>query len=150
MEISCSACGFSRTLDRRYAFTDPYPHKNLAEWYEYQKEEMAKEIVENPDFCLESEVTLMHHSKDGKKSLREAGKGVCVLNKTGLTYRGQRDGETVEKVFPLANIYRILFGAGEDFELYEGDEIFYFVPTDKRICVDWYTASELLTNRYLT
>lgn len=144
LKVFCSECGFERTLNKRYGFTVPTPHKNFAEWYEYQKAEMEKEILSNPDFRLESEVTLMHHSTDGKKILRTAGAGVCVLDKTGLVYRGERDGVIVEKHFPLADIYRILFGAGEDFEIYEGDEIFYFSPIDTRICVDWYTASELL------
>ena len=144
LKIFCSECGFERTLNSRYGFTVPSPHKNLAEWYEYQKSEMEKAILESPDFRLESEVTLMHHSFDGKKILREAGKGVCVLDRKGLLYRGTRDGEEVEKLFPLSDIYRILFGAGEDFEIYEGEQLYYFVPTEKRSCVDWYTASELL------
>ena len=76
--------------------------------------------------------------------LRVAGKGVCTLNRQGLTYKGTRDGEEVEKLFPLSGIYRILFGAGEDFEIYEGKEIFYFCPEELRSCVDYYIVSKLL------
>ena len=47
-------------------------------------------------------------------------------------------------MFPLDKIYRILFGAGEDFEIYEDKEIYYFVPEDKRTCVMWYILSGLL------
>ena len=32
----------------------------------------------------------------------------------------------------------------ENFEIYEGKEIYYFIPTDKRSCVEWYIVSGLL------
>ena len=35
--------------------------------------------------------------------------------------------------YGLQEIYRLLFGAGENFEIYEGNELFYFVPQDKNI-----------------
>ena len=104
---------------------------------------MRKEIQENPDFALVENVTLKHSSKDGKKMLRVAGQGVCRFDKTGLTYEGEEDGQQVVKQFPLRDIYRILFGAGEDFEIYDGNEIWFFVPEDTRCCVDWYIASGL-------
>ena len=147
-DITCSACGFTRTLNSRYGFTVPEPFKNFAKWYEWQSAEMEKEFRENPDFCLESEVTLCHASKDGKTLTRVAGKGVCKLDKTGLIYRGTDDGEEVEKIFPLSEIYRLLFGAGEDFEQYEGQEIYYFKPNELRSCVDWYIASKILKTIY--
>ena len=59
-------------------------------------------------------------------------------------YKGTQDGKGIEKFFPLDSIYRILFGAGEDFEIYEGKELYYFVPEEKRSCVAWYIVSELL------
>lgn len=75
---------------------------------------------------------------------RHAGEGICTLDRTGLTYRGTRDEEEVVKHFPLATIYRILFGAGVDFEVYEGREIWFFVPENKRTAVLWYVVSGLL------
>ena len=44
----------------------------------------------------------------------------------------------------MKKLYRILFGAGEDFEVYEGKQIWYFVPEEKRSCVDYYAASTVL------
>ena len=148
LTISCSECGFTRTLNNRYGFTVASPFENFAQWYDWQKSEMEREMRENPDFKLESAVTLKHASKDGKTMLCEAGKGVCVLDKTGLCYRGEEFGQQIEKRFALSDIYRLLFGAGEDFEIYEGDEIWYFIPEEKRSCVDWYIASELLKKIY--
>jgi hypothetical protein len=41
-------------------------------------------------------------------------------------------------------MYRLLFGAGENFEIYNGREICFFVPTDGRSAVDWYIASRII------
>lgn len=146
--IKCSCCGMVATLDSRYAFVDKKPFENFSVWYDWQMEEMRKEIAKNPDFKLESKVELRHASKNGRGLTRLAGEGVCVLDKTGLLYKGSEDGKEVEKFFPLAQIYRLLFGAGEDFEIYEGREIWYFVPENRRSCVAWYMASILLKDQY--
>ena len=84
---------------------------------------------------------LKHASKDGKTCLRHAGKGVCRLDRSGLTYEGTDDGETVSVHFNGNQVYRLLFGVNEDFELYVGKEIYYFVPENKRLCVKWYQCS---------
>ncbi len=148
MTVKCSECEKSATLNDRYAFVDNTPFENFAEWYDWQRVEMEKEILTNPEFKLEQNVTLKHSSKDGKTMLRVAGTGVCTLDKTGLTYRGERDGESIEKHFPLSVIYRLLFGSGENFEIYEGREIWFFVPDEIRSCVDFYIASEFLKKHY--
>ena len=146
--VYCEKCNFTRKLDTRYAFTEPAPFENFAKWYAWQTEEMRKEMLENPDFSLVEKVTLKHSSKDGKTMLRVAGTGVCRLDKTGLTYEGEDGGVQIVKKFRLGDIYRILFGAGVDFEIYEGNEIWFFVPQDTRCCVDWYVASGLLKELY--
>jgi hypothetical protein len=38
----------------------------------------------------------------------------------------------------------LLFGAGVNFELYDGTEILFFVPKEKRSAVEWYMASMIL------
>jgi len=50
----------------------------------------------------------------------------------------------VEVHFPIRQIYRLLFGAGVNFEIYSGAQIWFFVPAEKRSCVDWYMASMIL------
>ena len=142
--VRCEACGLETSIDDRYAFVDKKPFENFAEWYDFQMAETAKEMDANPQFAITSLVELRHSSKDGKEMTRHAGEGVCTLDRTGLTYRGTRDGEEVEKHFPLSTIYRILFGAGVDFEIYEGREIWFFVPENKRTAVLWYVVSGLL------
>ncbi|MBO5313400.1 MAG: VTT domain-containing protein [Clostridia bacterium] len=142
--VKCSHCGLTAVLDERYGFKDGMVFDNFVKWYDWQESEMKKEIEENESYEMRSRVTLKHSSRDGKTILRYAGEGECVLNRQGLTYRGTEDKETVEKHFPMDEIYRLLFGAGENFEIYSGKEIYYFVPEEKRSAVDWYIASKLL------
>ena len=81
---------------------------------------------------------------NGRGLTRSAGQGVCTLNRQGLTYVGTKDGETVELNFSIRRIYRLLFGAGVNFEIYNGAEILFFVPEEKRSAIDWYIASMIL------
>ena len=143
-EVVCDECGLTAKMTDRYAFEDSKPFKNFAEWYEWQCSVIRNEILENESYELSSKVELRHASKDGKTMLALAGEGVCTLNHTGLTYRGTEYGEEIEKHFPVSDIYRLLFGAGEDFEIYVGKEIYYFTPQERKSCVDWYIASTVI------
>ncbi|MBR5451886.1 MAG: VTT domain-containing protein [Clostridia bacterium] len=142
-KVFCEDCGYLTSLDNRYSFDEDFTFKNLAEWYDWQKAEMLEEITENENFSLSCEVELRLPSS-GRGLTRQAGKGVCKLSRSGLEYSGSKDGEDFEIQFPIERVYRLLFGAGQNFEIYNGTEILFFVPQDKRSCVDWYIASMLL------
>ncbi len=143
-DILCEKCGRLATIDDRYSFTEKDLFNNFGEWYDWQYREMEKEIRENPDYALRSRVKLRTPSLDGKTMLRDTGEGVCTLTRDGLTYVGTVDGEETELHFPIKNIYRLLFGAGENFEVYVGPKIYYFVPEIKQSCVDWYIVSRII------
>ena len=147
--VKCEKCSLSAEVDSRYQFKNSLPFENFSKWYEWQKEYIKEEIEADEDFSISSEVELRHASKDGKTLLTLAGMGTCTLNKDGLTYVGTEYGENIEKHFPLSQIYRILFGSGEDFEVYLGKEIYYFTPEDRRSCVDWYIISTILYDKYI-
>lgn len=137
--LKCNCCGREYTLDRRYRIDGEFT--TIKEWCDYEKRCLSQ--LES----LSAPVILYHSSKSGKEMLEEVGCGQCVLDINGLKYQGTDSGEQIEKVFPLKQIYRILFGAGEDFEIYDGDEIWYFVPEDGRECVKWYLFSQILKER---
>lgn len=139
--VFCEKCSLSTTLTDRYEFTDGKPFENFAHWYDWQCGLIRSEITENEDYELTAEVELRHASKDGKTLLTLAGVGKCTLCRDGLTYVGTEYGKEITKHFSPSVIYRLLFGAGEDFEIYEGKEIYYFTPKERRSCVDWYVAS---------
>ena len=146
-DVFCEKCGKLATMNDRYFFDEKAPFADFAAWYDWQTEILRKEIETNETYCLTSSVTLRRPSKDGKQLLRTAGEGVCTLTAEGLTYCGTEDGKEVTLAFPMKQIYRLLFGAGEDFELYAGNEIYYFVPEERRSAVEWYVASTILSDR---
>jgi len=142
-EIHCKNCGKLTSLDDRYGFDEGFCFENFALWYEWQNDLLKAEILEDMEYALVSEVEL-HLPGTGGSLTRFAGDGVCTLNRDGLTYRGTRDGEDYEISFSLRKIYRLLFGAGKNFEVYNGTEILFFVPKIKQSAVEWYMASRIL------
>ena len=142
-KIMCSSCNLDVEVDNRYQLHG-VEFKNILEWYDWQTDKLRKKLTETPNYKIKSNVELRHLSNDGKRCTRHAGYGVCSLDKNGLKYVGTQDGQEIEKTFSLESIYRILFGSGEDFEIYDGKELYYFVPEDKRSAVMWYIFSGLL------
>lgn len=143
-DVFCEHCGKLTQIDDRYTFTGDFQFRDFAQWYHWQKEQLQRQIKADPQYVLKSKVTLRLPSKDGKSLTREAGNGVCRLSRQGLTYEGTLDGEPCTETFSPERVYRLLFGAGEDFEIYNGSEIWYFVPEERRSAVDWYLASMLI------
>ncbi len=145
-DVMCERCGKLATVDDRYRFLPGAPFESFADWYEWQAEELSEEIKANDAYSISSEVIFKLPSSEGKTFLRDSGRGQCTLDRSGLTYKGTRDGEEIELHFPIAQIYRLLFGAGESFELYVGNQIHLFVPKEGRSAVDWYIASAILSD----
>ena len=142
-KIFCQKCGYLTSVDDRYRFTGDFRFDNLAQWYDWQKALLEKEIRADKEFALRAQVELRLPSK-GVGLTRSAGQGVCTLSRDGLLYCGTKDGQTVQLHFSLERVYRLLFGAGKNFEIYDGSQILFFVPEDKRSCVDWYMVSMIL------
>ena len=142
-DVFCENCGKLTSLDSRYGFTGDFRFANFSQWFDWQKDVFSKEILNNPDFSLTSQVEFRLPG-DGKTLTRHAGEGICTLDRTGLTYTGTRDGEAWQSHYSLSRIYRLLFGAGENFEIYNGNEIHFFVPQERRSAVDWYLSSMIL------
>ncbi len=144
--VFCDRCGKLATLNDRYSFDTDAPFSDFRKWYDWQFEEIKRDILNDPDYTLSSKVTFKLPSKDGRTMLYTAGEGICTLNREGLTYDGTRDGEEVTLSFPIKNLYRLLFGAGESFEVYVGRTIHFFLPEEGRSAVTWYIASLILND----
>ena len=146
-KIYCEKCGYLTSIDNKYAFSEGFKFENLLQWYDWRKALLEQEIEDSNNFSLSASVELRLPSKNGKGLTRQAGKGVCTLDRQGLKYCGEKDSEKVELFFPIERVYRLLFGAGENFEIYNDKEILYFVPEEKRSCVDWYLSSMILYDK---
>ncbi|MBQ9942527.1 MAG: hypothetical protein IJP03_05925, partial [Christensenellaceae bacterium] len=145
-KVLCEHCGLLTAMDARYAFDQGFRFKNLLEWYEWQKSLIGAAIDADDGYTLSEEVELRLPGT-GKGLTRHGGHGTCTLSRQGLTYRGSKDGQQVELSFSIQRVYRLLFGAGQNFEIYNGTEILYFVPRDTRTAVDWYMTSMLLHDK---
>jgi len=145
-KLFCEHCGYLTSIDDRYCFTEDFQFVNFAQWYDWQIKLLEKEIVEDESYALSSKVELRLPGT-GNSLTRHGGYGVCTLTRDGLTYAGTKDGETVELHFSIRRIYRLLFGAGVNFEIYDGTQILFFVPDEKRSAVDWYLSSMLLHDK---
>ena len=141
--VYCEHCGYLTSLNDRYGFTDDFRFATFPQWYDWQMTLLRKEITENEDYTLSSKVELRLPG-NGSGLTRHGGFGVCTLNRDGLTYTGSKDGEAVTLHFTIQRIYRLLFGAGVNFEIYDRTQILYFVPEEKRSAVDWYMTSMIL------
>ena len=141
--LTCCKCGLNVELDNRYQLNG-VDFKNIAEWYDWQQNQIKSQIESDDNFCLRADVELRHLSKDGKSFTRHAGKGTCIFDKSGLRYVGTDGDKDIDKLFAIESGARVLFGSGEDFEIYENEELYYFVPENKKMCVEWYIVSEIL------
>lgn len=149
-DVFCEKCGKLATINSRYKFVDSIPFDSYVDWYDWQREQIAESIRADENYSLCARVEYLLPSADGNSLLRHAGKGVCTLNREGLRYSGTVDGEAQELFFPLKQIYRLLFGAGENFEVYVGSIINYFRPEERRSAVDFYLASTVLYDELIS
>lgn len=141
--VSCEHCGYLTSMNDRYAFAENFRFADLTGWYDWQKNLLENEIAGNESYSLSSKVELRLPG-NGSTLTRHGGYGTCTLTRDGLTYTGTKDDQTVNLHFSIQQIYRLLFGAGKNFEIYDGAEILYFVPEETRSAVDWYMASMIL------
>ncbi len=142
-DVLCKNCGKLTSLDDRYGFTEDFRFRNFALWYHWQKDVLQQQILTDESFSLQSRVELRLPG-NGRGLTRHGGDGLCILDRSGLRYVGTKDNEDIDVHFPIKQVYRLLFGAGENFEIYNGEEIFYFVPEIKQSSVDWYMTSMIL------
>lgn len=142
-QVFCEHCGYLTSVNGRYGFDEDFRFQNFAQWYDWQKAILEKEILENPNYSLSAKVELRLPGT-GNGLTRHGGQGVCTLSREGLTYEGTKDGNSVRLHYPIQRVYRLLFGAGVNFEIYDGSEILFFVPEEKRSAVQWYMASMIL------
>lgn len=142
-EIRCKQCGHLTSVDDRYQFTEGFQFAHFGQWYDWQVQQLEEQIRNDPDYALESKVEFRLPG-EGDALTRHVGEGICRLDRNGLVYTGTKDGETVKLHFPMEQIYRLLFGAGENFEIYHFHEIHYFRPEIRQSAVEWYMASRIL------
>jgi hypothetical protein len=88
--------------------------------------EVEKKAIRDID--LKADVTTVIYSNTGKKR-RERGK--CRLTYDGFTY----ESPNVSFHYPMDKIQGIPFQSGQEFELYNDDDLYYFYPDENPVQV---------------
>ncbi|MBP5269556.1 MAG: VTT domain-containing protein [Clostridia bacterium] len=148
MTVTCRACGKELTLDGYYRFGDG---STLSDYY---RDILNTERRELDSVRLETRADVKIFRKEGRPG-RETG--TCRMDRETFEYIPD-SGEGFS--IPMSNLEALAFSCGEEFELYHGDDLYYFYPSeeDKREggaygysnrlqTVRWGALADLLTER---
>jgi len=136
-DIYCTACGSVHTFDEHYRFADEL--RTIPAWYDRIR---AMEEAELDTLCLRTPVRTKIFGANGGPIRWEDGE--CELTPEGFVYRSASQSFMV----PMERLPALAFSCNEEFELYHGDELHYFFPTEnRRQTARWALAVDLFTAR---
>lgn len=145
--LECSHCHMNVKLNNYYEFETTYTiPKNIKEWYNWQKQYERDNLV--PNFELVSKVKLKLPDPKGK-GFSFVGNGKITFNKDVLIYDGLINNELKKIEYRIENIQAIVFGVNEDFEIYQDDNLYYFIPDNIKECTRYSILAEIFYNDYL-
>ena len=140
--LTCSKCGKSYHVKNNYQFEEE-DFKNLYEYYQKIKE-IELEDIDNVNFDVDVDVVI--YDKDMKKSRTD--KGVFHFDSNELYFKScLRD---FSFSYETKKLEGIAYSVDEEFELYYGDELYYFYPPkgERKVCTRVALVQELLRKRY--
>lgn len=126
--IVCEKCGFSVDIDEHYGFAlNEYNFKDVHDWYKYIFDyEKAK--IETVPVNLHCQVKVKKFNVKTRK-VEEHGTGECYLTNNEFAFIGKCKEEEKHHI-PLKQIPAMPFACGKEFEVYIGQYLYYFYPTD--------------------
>lgn len=143
--LSCTECGNTVRLNEYY---DLIPTEGstcpatIAEWYDIQLDELRKQIAADPDIAMHGHATLQETSD--KAWLKPVGKGEITADRSGFTYKGDRNGEAFELKVPLNALPAIAFTPGKGFEMYYRGDFYSFALDNGAESQRWSSFIEML------
>ena len=136
-ELACEACGRRFRLDETYHFTDA--PGSIPEYYDRIRRMEAEELDR---LNLSAEVRVRIFGPEGGRARRD--QGICTLTTEGFTYRSDSESFTV----PAADIPALAFSCGTEFEIYHGDNLYYFYPKEHPAqAARWGLAADLMLEK---
>ena len=136
-ELICRSCGCRLRLDETYHFTeDP---GSIPAYYDAIRRMEAEELDR---LSLRAEVRTRIFGPHGERTRRETG--VCTLTPECFTYASDSETFTI----PAEEIPALAFSCGKEFELYHGEDLYYFYPTEHPAqAARWALAADLLAEK---
>lgn len=147
-EVYCTNCGAKAVLGNDFRFTwegDKQFFDNYTQWYDWQLEEVKKEIAE-PNYKMEEEVEYAI-DEPGVNNYIKVGKGTITLTHSGWDYRGTKNGEYVEEHDELEDVFLATLKIGKHFELpfKNGHCRVYYPIANGKTSMKWHLASRAMT-----
>ncbi len=150
-KIYCKNCNNGAILDNYYnliPFNNVKVFDTPKKWFEWQREEIYKEIKSNPNFTLTEEVKLgalpkYKPLKDYKTS-EIVGKGTITLSRNGFTFSGEKEGKPFEFTIPTDRLPT--YGMCTDmsrFYTFYNKEFYEFYPKTNSVA-KWLLSTEEL------
>ncbi len=150
--IKCNYCNNTIYLDDTYSFylkdeTSKIPFKNPKLWFEYQREEVKKEIRENKDFELRDEVEIgfldSYKYLKHQKTSNIQGKGILKINHNGIFFEGVRNNKPYSFELSLKETptYGMCTDASRFYTFIKG-EFIEFYPKNRNSTIKWLLTTE--------
>lgn len=135
--LKCNCCCYEVSINDNYSFDEnELGIKDMSDWYNRIVKIENKTIHKN-DFIMQTEVHVKRKNLFVKNKDKE-GKGICTLTKQNFRFMGLIDNEEVDFSIPIRNLKALAFTAGEEFECYFDDDLYYFYPTvNPNQCTKW-------------
>ena len=137
-------------MDNKYnlkAINDSVIFEDPKIWYEYQRDEVKKEIS-NPDFYFEESVDIGFLPKykylKNKKTSNIEGKGILHIDHNGIYFKGKRNGKNFEFNLTLNETptYGMCTDASRFYTFVKG-EFIEFYPHRNSV-IKWFLVTEEL------
>ena len=147
---TCTKCGNRFEMDNKYnlkAINDSVIFEDPKIWYEYQRDEVKKEIS-NPDFYFEESVDIGFLPKykylKNKKTSNIEGKGILHIDHNGIYFKVKRNGKNFEFNLTLNETptYGMCTDASRFYTFVKG-EFIEFYPHRNSV-IKWFLVTEEL------
>lgn len=136
--MKCTNCGNTVVMDK-YGLLNPLTEKdvcfkNEVDWYEYQKQELKKEL-EDPNFKFSAKVKMTCNLAKADK-MEYVGDGVLTLTKDRFYYEGKCLGEDYLKEFNYNQLVQLPFSIApldkQYVEVPDSEGAFSFTPIEQK------------------
>ena len=132
--ITCSACGFSQTMDKQGFFHCEDREKEIryvSDWSRRIYRQMEQSLAEEPAMQMQADV-IFRMVDERKHKMVDVGEGNILLKRGSVTLSGTIHNETVELEVPILGIPALPFTPGKHLEVQHGEHIYRCVFKDGR------------------
>lgn len=129
--LTCTSCNNTVLMNSKGNFEgaskDSYVMRNEAVWYEWQKNQIRRD-VENNSLHLEGEFDMLCDT-EGTYELNMVGSGKIVLTNEELYYYGTINGVLTRRDFKLSSITQVPFETRHHLAIPDDEGMFEFIPS---------------------